>query len=141
MELEIGQIGSLVIIYVVSLVIHELGHILAALLTHTKIISIHLGYGKTLIKIKNLNIHFLLFGAHVECEIDFLDSWSKIKSVIIAMGGAIANIVVLIVIFGISGLNELGFLVVNIAMVVVSTLPFEGTDMYSLLIAFDFIDE
>lgn len=132
----------IIISLIVSVCIHELGHIFIAIVTRSKIDEIHIGMGPVILKLEKVNIHLLPIIGYVDCEINISNKVGMIKMIAIAMGGIVVNFVLSAIAICMKyGIFSFLFFFINLSMGLFSLLPIQGTDMYAVLVNFGFIEE
>ncbi|MDO4317623.1 MAG: site-2 protease family protein [Lachnospiraceae bacterium] len=113
-----------------SVVFHELGHLLAAVVLHVKVEKIHIGTGNAWVHWRKIEISPLIFSAYVVFEEKKLYSISKKGILLMGLSGAAVNLLFLAMgIFLLRGMDAIFCTGTQFALLVVNLLPFENTDM------------
>lgn len=119
-------------INVISVILHEVGHFIVALIVGAKVERVCLGNKKYGIFIGKLSISPIILGGYVECT---LDESKRFTMIIFYISGPIVNLLVSIGIFMFGNVSEtmLGMMFVNFIYFIVGMCPFIPQSDISLL--------
>lgn len=130
----------LILSLIISVTVHELGHLFFAIVTSSKIEEFHIGIGREVFSKSIVHIHLLPVSGHVVCRLNISNKKDVLKLIMVAIGGATFNCIMFVMCL----LLEFGgasfvLAIVNLAMLFCSLLPIRGTDVYTILCEFGVI--
>jgi membrane-associated protease RseP (regulator of RpoE activity) len=118
--------ASYVVSFVIALLIHELGHLLAALACRVPVKEIGLGWGPCIFSVKlrqiECKLHLLPFGAYVRMDMRILQLRPLSQQVLIFLAGIFVNL------FAASVSPSVPFSVVNYLLAATNLLPLYQQD-------------
>ncbi len=125
---------KIVVFYIISVCIHELGHWLAAIRQYKRCDEICIGNGIHF-KIGKLRISPIIMTGYVSVEQEVVLQGSKMDAVIFFMSGAFTNLLLAIIgmIVCIYDRTYISLVILNIIQIVMSVFPMFGNDGYNLI--------
>lgn len=122
----INIVGS----FVLALVAHELGHLLAARLCKTSVIEAGLGWGPKLINVRfrgiDYHLRLLPLGAYVKLDMAGLQKRPLVQQVVVLLAGIGANVILGVVAWGTF------FGTLNLVLAIGNLLPFYQQDGWKI---------
>lgn len=122
-------------VYAITVIIHELGHVISAILFHFHIKKVELGSFMQ-IRINKLYISPFIINGGVEVELDENFYKKTYRIIIFFMSGVVGNILVTILfILYVDNIVALNFgIMVNLTSIIFSILPFSDNNDFSMLV-------
>lgn len=121
---------NIIVSFVSALVVHELGHLLAARLCKTSVIEAGLGWGPRLLKfrVRGIDYHLRLlpFGAYVKIDMAGLQRRHLVQQVIVLSAGIAVNVVLGVLAWGTF------FGTLNLVLAIGNLLPFYQQDGWKI---------
>jgi membrane-associated protease RseP (regulator of RpoE activity) len=117
---------NIVVSFVLALVVHELGHLLAARLCKTAVTEVGLGWGPKLLKLRvggiDYHLRLLPLGAYVKIDMAGLQKRPLVQQIVVLLAGIAVN-----VIFGVGAWGTF-FGSINLVLAIGNLLPFYQQD-------------
>ena len=121
---------NMIVSFVLALVVHELGHLVAARLCKTSVIEAGLGWGPKLLNVRahgiDYHLRLLPFGAYVKLDMAGLQKRPLVQQVVVLLAGIAVNVILAIVAWGTF------FGTLNLVLAIANLLPFYQQDGWKI---------
>src|SRR5688572_18156632 len=120
------SVTNILVSFVLTLVVHELGHLLAARMCKTSVTEAGLGWGPKLlnVRVRGIDYHLRLLplGAYVKIDMAGLQKRPLVQQIIVLLAGIAVNIVLGVIAWGTF------FGTLNLVIAIGNLLPFYQQD-------------
>ncbi|MCM3905051.1 MAG: site-2 protease family protein [Pyrinomonadaceae bacterium] len=121
---------NIIVSFVLALVVHELGHLLAARLCKTSVTEVGLGWGPKLLNVRargiDYHLRLLPLGAYVRIDMAGLQKRPLVQQIVVLFAGIAVNLILAVIAWGTF------FGTLNLVLAIGNLLPFYQQDGWKI---------